>query len=555
MLVGPVNIFTPTVERTIEFMGYNTNPVIADGEMRNMMNLTSDEYPCLTQRKDRIEYEDTTDSTTWAAMNLQDPVAMIEKAVIKDGVSQKKLAVIDHVNGSYVFKYDGTSYPGLGLSADTFMVAINTRICFFPEKKWFNVQTSETGSLEATSSPTGSFTLGADLLYQNITFTSASQIAGFHAGDAITMYATLTIDGSTYPYQSIPVSFEIQDIKDNVMYIPEGTFLELDQEGAETGTLSSVRMERLCPDLAYVMEYNNRLWGVDNAHNEIRASKQGDPTNWNYYQGSSMDSYAATQGSDGEWTGLAAYSSHLLFFKEDCIHKVYGSKPSVYQIQTAKCYGLEKGSSKSVQIINDTVIYKSRVGIMAYDGGNPVLISEGFGKTKYKNVIAGADGRKYYASMQRSDGEYVYAVFDLDAGTWHIEDDMRATDFCYFKGNLIWISDGAIMVSSGTSEEIEWLAEFGPFDEYLEDKKVYSKMKMRLRMYEGSELSLYMKIDSNEWELVDTIEADEETAAYLPIIPRRCDKYAIKLVGTGRVKIESLTRRYRAGTDGRDVKL
>ena len=555
MLVGPVNIFTPTVERIINFGGYNASPVIEDGEMRNMMNLTSDEYPCLTQRKDRVTYTDEEDITTWNAMNLQNPVAMIEKAVIENGVSQKKLAVIDYVNGSYVFKYDGVSYPSLGLSADTFMVAINTRICFFPEKKWFNVQTKETGSLEATSSPSGSFTLSADLLYQCITFASASQISGFAAGDVINLYATITVNGNTYSYQTIPVSCEIQQIEGSKMYIPEGSFLELDQEGSETGTLTSVRLERLCPDLAYVMEYNNRLWGVDNSTNEIRASKQGDPTNWNYYQGTSMDSYAATQGTDGEWTGCAAYSAHLLFFKEDCIHKVYGSKPSLFQIKTATCHGLERGSSKSVQIINDTVLYKSRLGIMAYEGGNPELISDCFGKTKYKNVVAGADGQKYYASMLKTDGTPVMAVFDTDIGAWHIEDDMRATDFCYYKGNLLFITDGSIKTYGGASGSIEWMAEFGPFDEYMEDKKVYSKMKMRLKMYEGSQMSLYMKINNDDWELVDTLQADEETSAYLPIIPRRCDKYSIKLVGTGRVKLESLTRRYRAGTDGRDVKV
>ena len=107
-----------------------------------------------------------------------------------------------------------------------------------------------------------------------------------------------------------------------------------------------------------------------------------------------MDSYYAEQGTDGEWTGCAAYSTHLLFFKEDCIHKVYGSKPSTFQIETAQCHALEKGSSKSIAIINETVLYKSRLGIMAYSGGVPVLISENFGTDRYSDAIAGTDGIK-----------------------------------------------------------------------------------------------------------------------------------------------------------------
>lgn len=632
-LVAPTYTFDPTAERIIEFKGLNRKTVVEDGEMRDMKNLSSDEYPCLTQRMTRDVFMDAKDYASWSAMNLVHPVKALPKARMENGVSLEKLAVIDLVEDDYVFKYDGASYPGLVLSAETQMVAINTRICFFPEKKWFNVETQQYGSLDASLTVTGSVSLTTNSEGQVLTFTS-TDLSDFKADDAVNLYCTLTVAGHTYDFTSVPVACLIQKIATNKITIPDGTFLHLAQNGATTGTLTNVKIERPCPDLAYVMESNNRLWGVDNLHNEIRASKQGDPTNWQYYQGSSLDSYAATQGTDGEWTGCAAYSGHLIFFKQNCMHKVYGTKPAAYQISTATCYGLEKGSSASVQVINDTVFYKSAKGIMAYSGGEPVNVSEKFGDDRLRNVVAGTDGKKYYMSAQKANGDYTYRVFDLDNTVWHVEDELKADAFCYYKGKMLILADGEVYQPDSTEDyvwncettpyertvlndlfdtsdltdtwtyddftvaeiealnaeyemteptdstdpmytyeeyvhtcillvipygsesryaNIEWVAEFGPFHEYMEDKKIYSKMKMRLVMEDKSVLRVYMKIDGGEWELVRAVEADGETALYLPIIPRRCDRFSIRLEGKGKTRVESLARRYRAGTDGRDV--
>ena len=69
-------------------------------------------------------------------------------------------------------------------------------------------------------------------------------------------------------------------------------------------------------------------------------------TNWYSYLGTAADSYAATVGSDGEFTGCTAYGGQVLFFKEDCIHKVYGSYPANYQINTQRCRGVQKDVRK-----------------------------------------------------------------------------------------------------------------------------------------------------------------------------------------------------------------
>ena len=312
--------------------------------------------------------------------------------------------------------------------------------------------------------------------------------------------------------------------------------------------LGSLKINRNCPDLDFVCEYNNRLWGCNNATNEILASKLGDPTNWHYYQATSMDSYAASQGTDGKWTGCGVYSSHLLFFKEECIHKIYGSTPSTFQITTQKANGVREGSDRSIGIIDDMIIYHSKVGWMVYTGDIPELISAKLGEVSYSNAVAGVDGKKYYCSAyNEGSGENDVLVFDTETGFWMPEDNVRVFDFCYYQGLLMYAADtGEIMkIGAGDETAIEWSADFGEFDEVIEDKKVISKLKMRLTLSEESSLQVYIKIDHGEWELVKEVNESEERAQVIPIVPRRCDRYSVRLAGVGRCRIESLLRTYR----------
>ena len=105
------------------------------------------------------------------------------------------------------------------------------------------------------------------------------------------------------------------------------------------------------------MEYNNRLWGCSGS--TIYASKLGDPTNWNYFKSLSTDSYAVDVGSDGDFTGCAATPSHLVFFKDNVIHKLYGSKPSNYQTMDVKADGVQAGCENSLCLINGILLSAS----------------------------------------------------------------------------------------------------------------------------------------------------------------------------------------------------
>ena len=412
-------------------------------------------------------------------------------------------------------------------------------------------------------------------------------LKAFAYDDAINISGTLsyTSEGTAKTMEctvSCLIEEVIQDTTNQTteLVLPRETFIELIGEGA-TGITLTGEMSRTMPDLDYVMEWNNRLWGASSEDNTIYACKLGDPTNWQYYQGLSLDSYYAQQGTDGHWTGCAAHSSHAIFFKQNSMARIYGSSPSTWQISNMQCFGVEEGSDRSVVVINDSVFYKSKIGIMVYEGGTPYCISDKFNAT-FRNVVGATEGNKYYASIQSGDG-FPLMVLDIELGVWHKEDNSRMIGTCAIGNRLYfinhagesikcgetdaitseWLPCGHGAASSGTvqivnpvnatekASEMEWMAQFGPFDEFLENRKIYSRILMRLIRSAESSVKVYISENEGPWELVNEFDPATTGGDYIPIIPRRCDRYSIKIVGTGKCSIKSLTRKVRRGTGGR----
>lgn len=566
-------VTAPQMKQIIDFRGYSKAPAIVDGEMRNMLNLSSDKWPNLSQRKARGLY-----TIKGQELQYNDP----ECVLVRDGLLAVITKEVDSSGAAFYYGYtkENGEYVPTGYSTveiDTTlagqhkMVAINKKICIWPEKIWFDVETTQCGHMSAsmtrTATSANTITITNDTLSTCvITFANAMGYdLNFKAGDAVDIVFNLS---ETSSYSAV-----VQAVSSNSLTFIGDSFLGLmGSDTTKTITSGSVVVSRTCPDLEYVMESNNRLWGC--AGNTIYACKLGDPTNWNYYQALAVDSYAVDVGTGGKWTGCCPYSNHLLFFKENYIHKIYGTQPANYQIQTAECYGLEAGSEKSICVINETVFYKSKLGVMAYTGVLPEHISSNFGAQVYSNGIGGTDGMKYYISLKKPDDTRELFVFDLDKKLWHREDDINIVQFVYLtndrmndevlgdgvpgKNQLLYLEnteDGVRLCSVDpyipfeNEEDISWLAELGDFTEYIEQRKIYSKILMRMQMSEGAKLDVYIKHDDGEWILLKKFTTNETKFISIPIAPVRCDKFRIRLVGTGTCVIEALTRTYRERSD------
>ena len=76
----------------------------------------------------------------------------------------------------------------------------------------------------------------------------------------------------------------------------------------------------------------------------VYASKLGDPFNWNVFDGLSTDSYAVDVGSAGDFTACCSYLGYPCMFKEEHIYKVYGDKPSNFQVMGSASWGWKRGA-------------------------------------------------------------------------------------------------------------------------------------------------------------------------------------------------------------------
>lgn len=507
-----------------EFGGYNHNLYAQDGELWDMQNLTSDYYPLLSPRKPR-----------YLLRTLVKPNGFYAK----DGLYW--------VDGAG-FYADGTQRGTVGDSRKQF-TDLGAYLVIFPDKKYYNRMTEEFGNLEASWSGSAKLqdgTYAGEAAAANTIFQSGAAWENvFRVGDAV------TISGCTiHPENNKTVV--VREIDGDSLRFYENTFVI-----AEGGDTENLTLSRTVPDLDYICQNENRLWGCKG--DTIYCSKLGDPFNWNVFDGVSTDSYATNVGSAGDFTGCCSFLGYPCFFKEANIYKVYGDKPSNFQVMGSASLGVEQGSGGSLAIAGEVLFYLSRVGIVAYSGGIPQNMAAPFGAERYKNAVAGSDGVKYYVSMQRADGTYTLFLFDTRKNLWHREDDMQVIGFgwdseLYFldsSGNL-WMNGNARSIPEGAAAEasVQSMAEFGDFVESDPNRKGTSKLQIRIELDAGATVTIMMQFDSDGiWREVQTLTATVKRSFYLPIIPRRSDHFRIKFSGSGNWRLYSLVRESYSGSE------
>ena len=324
---------------------------------------------------------------------------------------------------------------------------------------------------------------------------------------------------------------------------------------------SNLKLERTVPEMDFVIESGNRLYGCrygpaanGQVVNEIYASKLGDFRNWNCQMQISTDSWVGGVGTDGQFTGAITHKGYPLFFKENCVHKVYGNYPANFQIQTTECRGVQKGCSRSLAIVNETLFYKSRSGVCAYDGSLPSEVSYAMGNEAYSEAVGGSHGNKYYISMKDVRGNYNLFIFDTAKGMWHKEDDIPVDYFCSCDSEMYAISNGKIitMLGSGTpvADPVEWMVQTGEIGLSSPDMKYISRLNVRMLLDIGSEVRFYAQYDfSDAWEPLFTMQGTSLRSFSIPIRPKRCDHMKLRIEGVGEAKIYSIVKTIEQGSE------
>lgn len=561
-----------------EFKGYNHNLRIGDGEFYDMKNLTSTYYPVLSPRIKRGTY-----------VKASSPQGMIEK----DSLC--------YVDGT---KFVINEYPiEMGLNDEPKqLISMGAYVIIMPDKKYINtLDYNDKGDIEAEFTTTSDTTLtlctldGVD--YEGIEYGDQPQnpknmdlwLDSTSTPNCLKQYSETSETWVTIPttyvkisslgigakfkqYDGVTISGIIaEDLQalnsTSVLWATGDDYIVvigiIDVTTAQSAE-DPITVARKMPNMDFIIESENRLWGcrygtsIDGAVvNEIYACKLGDFKNWNCFMQISTDSYVASCGTDGQFTGAVTHLGYPLFFKENCVHKVYGNYPANFQIQTTACRGVQKGCSDSLAIVNEVLYYKARNAVCAYDGSLPVEISTALGDIAYSDAVAVSHGNKYYISMKdNAFGNSHLFVYDTYKKLWHKEDDLSVKKFCSCRNELYYIPHNSTeiktMFGSGTvdTDPVKWMAETGVLGMYTPDKKYISRLNVRMSLDIGTKLMIYIQYDScGEWELVSSMISTSIRNFSVPIRPRRCDHFRIKIEGEGNGKIYSISKTLEQGSD------
>lgn len=604
-----------TVKVTSAFRGYNHNEIIADGEMFDMMNITGDKYPVMAPRRKR--------GISSFDVSGQEQVPLT-------GIHGRDQLVF--IRGEDVY-YNFAPVTGLAVSTNETMlpkkiVSFGAYVLIFPDKKYFNTaDMDDHGSMERLWPAAGSGITGADVEltmcrgdgtdYDMTSITQADSApenpgnndlwidtsgsndvlrqwsaateewvevattfvkiactgigAGLKEYDAITISGLEAQEGST-----LKVKAQVDALNGSMIVYYRGedyiVVAGLLSESQAALADNEIRADLKIPDMDFVVESNNRLWGCTYGMaedgqfvNEIRASKLGDFRNWNSLMGLSTDSYIASVGTDGTFTGACTQRGYPVFFKENCIHRVSGSMPSNFMITTTICRGVQRDSWRSVQVVAENIYYKSRGGVMVYDGNMPQEVGEQLGEELYSNARAGVLDDKYYISMEDSAGNWRLFVYDTDHGNWWKEDSTQALGFGAAEDDLFFIDENentlvSVRGSVGTEEpDFDWAAEFDLFGvnwqgyedpKQVRNSKYLSLFKIRAMLAPGAYMRLWIKYDEKMYEFKGERRGQDLKTFVLPVIPKRADHVRFKVTGHGEAKIYDISRVLEVGGDG-----
>lgn len=559
------------------FLGYNHNLRIGETEFYDMKNMTSDYYPVLAPRKKRGVYREDVQATGIIAKGKLCYVDVPEFVIGDDRYDMElfegKKELISM--GAYVIimpdrKYINTVKPTDWGKIDaeyTSTGSVKFTVCTLTGENYSNAPATPTapdkpedGDLWIdTSSVPNTLKKYSKSTGQWVSITTTYvKIESEGIANEFKQYDGVKLSGLTGDLESLNGNHALWAASEKENYIIIAGILN-----QVTTQTSAITVSRKMPTMDFIVESNNRLWGCrygtnedGDTVNEIYACKLGDFKNWNCFMNLSTDSYKVSCGTDGEFTGAITHLGYPLFFKENCVHKVYGDYPANFRVQDTACRGVQRGSHRSLAIVNETLFYKSGNGVCAYDGSLPVEMSSALGEVRYSDAVACGQGNKYYIDMKTADGVYHLFVYDTAKGMWHKEDDIRLDTLCEYNGEIYAVEHEknqiVTLLGSGIvdSEKVPWMVESGLIGMSMPDMKYVSRLMVRMSLEIGADVTVSIQYDSmGEWEKVCIMKSSSLRTFSVPVRPKRCDHFRIRIDGDGECRIYSITKTIEQGSD------
>ncbi len=485
------------------FRGINTTPDYKSGELVSCSNMDSGIYPALGSRKLR-----TLCSQCDGTINGADSFNGYVYTYYKDEPKSIFLCYkgISYEFTSYTGSSDFTAKRQFAFLENTILI-IPDNVMFFTDNLSFKKadiylntnQTAANSKFKTEARGSTAFNVsgqkGIGMVYHDrivsnsVRYTYSSSSYTFYpaglsqkleVGDVVTIristfspsatsteqYAAVRrVNGRTYTAKIKDLAVVSHSTATNGT-VTEITELHLGSNAINTENiydlnLTSISIEKKLPALSYITSHGNRVWGVKG--NMVYASKLGDADEWNDF---SMDSYgtlpsssfAASAGTDGDFTAIVPHGNYVYALKENHIHKIYGDTPDEYTISNLEAPGAMAGTH-TLCVCGMYLMYASHDGICILRDGYPKVISRKLGPLR--PICATAQGGRYYLLCHKNGKKVIY-VYDLDHDRWtmetcpddadHLCSDTSGVCFCH-GGRMVYLTDEA---GSEYEREVHW---------------------------------------------------------------------------------------------------
>ena len=497
------------------FGGLDMRPGAAEGSLSYAVNLTSEGYPLLMSRKKRR-----------ICKTLRAPQGM----TAADGLIYAAGGVL----------YDADSVVCALSGGEKTLLEMGTRVLVFPDKLCYDRVSGTVTGLESSFSAAGlHFEDGT--LYGESAEGNSIRASGvtwsnyFKSGDAVTI-SGCSVSGNNK-------TAVIREIAGDALHFSEHCFVNTTESG-------TVTLARKLPEMDVLCVHDNRLYGAKD--DTVYASALGDPTNFNRFDGTGTDSFAASTGTPGRFTGAVAFLGCPVFFKENAIFKLYGDRPENYELLRTVAPGVRADSAKSLAVTGELCCYLGREGVYAYRGGVPRRISAPLGELPLHGGIGGSEGRHYCLNALDDTGAAHCLIYDTEQGSWQREDNARALQYAESpEGLCCLLADGTLYCcggSEGTEEgALYWQADFSAEGGCTRHRRLI-RLVLHIELSSSAAAELLASFDGGAYTSLATLGAGKHIRI-IPLPLHRAEHIALRLRGTGEMKLTGLERQYAEGSE------
>lgn len=234
---------------------------------------------------------------------------------------------------------------------------------------------------------------------------------------------------------------------DDVMPAPEG-YYRIQNLSGRVATLaenfpvtyeSDAYFCRVVPDLERVCVSGDRVYGI--AGKDVYVSAAGSPLD--FYSRGDADGRSGVRlrlSSEGDITACAAWQGYVVFFKEDSICKLLGTRSDSFTLQERPGVGLTARLADTLCEVGGSLYYLNERGVYRYGGQEPRRISP-VGETRGLGGVGGTDGVAYYLAVNLG-GTWRQYCYHPDADRWFAEDGLHPCGMICRDGFLC-LQDGA----------------------------------------------------------------------------------------------------------------